>query len=122
MPSTDQSEAAVQVDSVGEAMLLTFQQEGPKFRPVIYIGPANNPNNASELYIGEWRNSLRKAHITGLKNYFDLYAKRYGFPHPEDPYRRSKPNADKPLPFNVMSFVDGEVRNTQTFDDEPVVH
>src|SRR5690606_9528468 len=35
----------------GEVMLLTFQQSGLRWRPLIYVGPPEEPNKASELCV-----------------------------------------------------------------------
>lgn len=101
----------------GEVMLLTFHQDRHRWRPVIYVGPPEEPNNASQLYLGEWRNSLRKAQVTGLKVYFDCYLERYGFRHPEDPARCGDRT---PLPYNVVSLrgEDGEAQS-YTCDEWP---
>jgi hypothetical protein len=43
---------------------------------------------------------LRKAQLTGLKQYFQLYRDRYGISHPEDPQRSLH---EGPQPFNVIT-------------------
>ena len=77
------------------------------------MGPPEEPNQAAELFVGKWRSSLRKAQLTGLRQYFDLYRTRYGFSHPEDPLRHA---ADVPL-YNVISYTDNDsFRYTDTVD------
>ena len=116
MNSQKHSISPIQLPEGGEVMLLAFHQDQRRWRPVIYVGPPEEPNNASELFVGEWRNSLRKAQITGLKHYFTLYRERYGFSHPEDPNRM---RGEGPLPYNVMSFLEGDhMRMSKTYDDE----
>ncbi len=53
--------------------------------------------------------------MTGLKQYFQLYRERYGFSHPEDPERS---RAEGPLPYNVVSYIEGDhMRLSETFDN-----
>ena len=104
------------IPEAGEVMLLTYHQDKGRWRPAIYIGPPEEPNKASELFLGEWRNTMRKAIISGLKQYFNLYLERYGFRHPEDPYRTP---SDGPLPANVISIRTDEDLFSHTADEMP---
>jgi hypothetical protein len=82
-------------------MLLTFQQHPDMrlFRPVIYITEIDTDEN-SELVLGKWSHSMRRANADGLSMYFETYEKRYGFKHPQDPKR----NPDDDLgDFTVMT-------------------
>lgn len=85
----------------GEIMMLAFHQDEKRWRPVVYIGPPDEPNNASQIYLGDWRSSLRKAQLTGLKHYFQLYAQRYGMRHPQDPLSAG---LHGPQPYNVVAW------------------
>lgn len=98
--STQEQSTPTQLPESGEVLLLAFHQDRFRWRPVVYAGPPDEPNNAAELWLGAWRTSLRKAQVSGLKQYFDIYAERYGFPHPEDPSRRGS----GPLPYTVVSM------------------
>lgn len=111
----------VNVDARGEVMLLAYHQDQKlgrqRWRPVIYIGPPDEPNNAAEMFVGEWRTSLRKAQVSGLARYFEMYAQRYGYPHPEDPQRKG----DGPLPFNVVCWSDNDsYHESRTYDPDAV--
>lgn len=70
-----------------EAMLMMIERERQRFRPVIYIGPVEEPTNAVQLTMGTWHTKLRSAQQEGLRIYFRAYEQRYGFKHPEDPHR-----------------------------------
>lgn len=111
----------VSLDERGEMMLLAFHQDTShwrtRWRPVIYIGPADEPNQASELFLGEWRTSLRKAQVSGLAQYFDVYYERYGFAHPEDPKR--KPELDD-LPARVVVMTDQDAYFSSHVSDPDV--
>lgn len=109
MNSQRQSTSPIKLPSSGEVMLLTFQQDERRWRPLIYVGPLEEPNNASEIFVGKWRSSLRKAQLTGLKEYFHLYRERYGVSHPEDPHRSLHEGQQ---PFNVIT-----VRGDQDLSD-----
>jgi len=98
----------VEVTNRGEVMLLAYYQRvkagRQQWQPVIYIGPPDEPNNAAEIFLGDWRPSLRKAQISGLSRYFELYEERYGFVHPEDPRKRMS----GPLPYNVVVLTNND--------------
>ncbi len=104
------------VPEAGEVMVLTFHQNKFTWRPVIYVGPPEEPNNAAQMYVGEWKNSLRKAQVSGLRQYFELYESRYGFKHPEDPKRTQ---IDGPLPYNVISVRGDGVVASHTAEELP---
>lgn len=59
---------------------------------------------------------MRKALVTGMKYYFDLYLQRYGFRHPEDPYRTK---SDGVLPANVITCKGANQFDTYTTDEMP---
>lgn len=99
MSTIDPSTAPI--PSEGEIMMLAFHQDQHRWRPVVYIGPPHEPNHASQIYLGDWRSSLRKAQLTGLKHYFQLYAQRYGMRHPQDPLSAG---LSGPQPYNVVSW------------------
>ncbi|MEP9488477.1 hypothetical protein, partial [Xanthomonas euvesicatoria] len=101
----------------GEAMMLCFEKDSlGRYRPVIFIGPANAPESATDLVVGTWSSGLRKAQKRGISLYFDTYAKRYGFKHPEDPSRTGN---EGPLPAMVASLrADGQVQNTFTANSD----
>ncbi|MFP7081852.1 hypothetical protein P0998_23445 [Xanthomonas hortorum pv. gardneri] len=101
----------------GEAMMLCFEKDSlGRYRPVIFIGPADAPESATDLIVGNWSTGLRKAQKRGIPLYFDTYAKRYGFKHPEDPTRRGN---EGPLPATVASLrSDGQVQKTWTSNSD----
>ena len=109
MNSQRHSISPIQLPEGGEVMLLAFHQDERRWRPVIYVGPPEEPNNASEIFVGKWRSTLRKAQLSGLKQYFQLYRERYGCSHPEDPNRSLH---DGPQPFNVIT-----VRGDESLSD-----
>lgn len=102
------------LDGNGEVMMMAFEKEYQRYRPLIFLGPCDQPDSATKLFVGHWHHSLRAAQREGLKVYFDSYEKQYGFKHPEDPRRRP---SDGPLPATVFTMKEGErYRATQTFD------
>lgn len=48
--------------------------------------------------------------------YFNQYAKRYGFMHPEDPRRKGD---EAPLPYNVIAFRSDDLVYSETCDELP---
>jgi hypothetical protein len=104
------------VPEAGEVMMLTFHQNKFSWRAVIYVGPPEEPNNAAEMFVGEWKNSLRKAQASGLRQYFDLYESRYGFKHPEDPKRTQ---SDGAMPYNVISVRGNGIVAAHTVEELP---
>lgn len=67
--------------------MMMIERELQRFRPVIFIGPVEEPTNAVQLTMGTWHTKLRSAQQEGLRIYFRVYEDRYGFKHPEDPRR-----------------------------------
>ena len=87
----------------GEAMMLAFYERRPlSFRPVIFVAPMDNPDDMSELILGRWYIGLKAAQRAGMRLYFDTYATRYGFRHPEDPQAPKR----EPLPYSVICASD----------------
>lgn len=114
--SSQKQQSSQTVPEGGEVMLLAFQQDRWNWRPLIYVGPPDEPNKASELCVGFWCRSLRKAQVSGLSMYFNQYAKRYGFMHPEDPRRKGD---EAPLPYNVIAFRSDDLVYSETCDELP---
>lgn len=98
-------------------MMLCFEKDSmARYRPVIFIGPADAPERANHLVVGSWSTGLRKAQKRGVSLYFDTYEKRYGFKHPEDPSRICD---EGPLPATVASLrADGLVEKTWTSNSD----
>ena len=89
----------------GEVMILCFEKNFYQYRPVIFIGLPDQFERLTDLVVGAWFNSLRKAQNKGISIYFDTYFKRYGFRHPEDPYRSK---TDGPLSVSVICTTDND--------------
>ena len=73
---------SVTVDGVGEVMALLVEMG----RPIILVGPADNPEVAEMLWVGPRFLRPRAAMRHGQSVYFRLYFERYGFRHPNDPH------------------------------------
>lgn len=101
----------------GEMMILCFEKDPmSRYRPLVFIGPPGLPEQTTELVVGRWSFSLRKAQRVGIGVYFDTYRERYGFKHPEDPTRT---DADGPLPATVMAMREGDhYYGSKTFDPD----
>lgn len=96
--------------------MMVIEKEMMRYRPLIFIGPTDQPEQATNLFVGTWHHSLRKAQREGLKVYFKAYEEHYGFKHPEDPFRRP---ADGPLPACVVTFREGDNYSaSQTYDPD----
>jgi hypothetical protein len=106
----------------GEVMMLCFEKDSlARYRPLIFLGPPNAPDRATNIYIGTWSVGLRKAQKKGIALYFATYLERYGFKHPEDPTRTVKDGA---LPASVMTFKQGDyyqASHTYDLDEVPNV-
>ena len=92
-----------------------------RYRFLIFTGPADAPDQATQVRVGQWSATLRAAQRKGLQAYFELYEQTYGFKHPEDPRRTGN---EGPLPRTVVSFREGDhYQHTQTFNDgDEVAH
>lgn len=103
----------------GECLILCFEKDAMnRYRPLVFIAPPNQPDKATELVVGGWSFTLRKAQRVGLGVYFATYLERYGFRHPEDPTRTK---ADGPLPATVVAYREGDhYLESKTFDPDVV--
>lgn len=99
-------------------MLLAFYERKPRsFRPVIFIAPMDKPDEMTELILGRWHIGLRTAQRQGRDLYFETYAKRYGFLHPEDPAA----SKDDPLPYSVLFATDDDAfTGSRTFNPDAI--
>lgn len=94
-------------------MMLCFEKDSmSRYRPVIFIGPADAPEHTAELVVGTWSYGLRKAQKRGISLYFETYHQRYGFKHPEDPSRLGN---EGPLPATVACVRADDVVAVNTF-------
>lgn len=84
---------------------------------MIFIGPADAPEQSIELVVGTFSVGLRKARLRGVSLYFDTYRERYGFKHPEDP---SRTRSDGPLPATVVSLRSDRIPDTTWTRDSDV--
>lgn len=86
---------------------------------MIFIGPPNKPDKATQLVVGGFSNTLRAAQRKGMQAYFETYLDRYGFKHPEDPTRTRK---DGPLPATVVTLKEGDHYSaSHTYDEDAEV-
>lgn len=112
----------VNIDAVGEMMMLAFQDDGPCTRPIILVGPADDPSVAETVYSGPFFPSFHAAARHGRRVYFETYFQRYGFHHPEDPSFTGD-RGSLPASVSVLSFdaADGP-RGTasRTYDPDQV--
>ena len=92
---------------MNEAMLVIHDRSRKLWRPIVTVCPIDNPDDMTPLAVGQWFTKQEEASRRGRKMVFDIYEKRYGFKHPEDPSR----NLLDPLEANVLVTEDNKPTN-----------